>query len=40
VNKVIIVGRLARDPEVRYIQTGKAVCSFSVAVDSAFGENS
>ena len=38
-NKVIIVGRLTRDPEVRYTQTGKAVASFSVAVDSGFGEN-
>jgi single-strand DNA-binding protein len=38
-NKVIIVGRLTRDPEVRYTQAGKAVASFSVAVDSGFGEN-
>ena len=38
-NKVIIVGRLTRDPEVRYTQTGKAVASFSVAVDSGFGDN-
>lgn len=38
-NKVFIVGRLTRDPEVRYTQTGKAVASFSVAVDSGYGEN-
>lgn len=38
-NKVILVGRLTRDPEVRYTQTGKAVASFSVAVDNGFGEN-
>ena len=38
-NKVIIVGRLTRDPEVRYTQTGKAVASFSVAVDTGFGES-
>ena len=38
-NKVILVGRLTRDPEVRYTQTGKAVASFSVAVDSGFGDN-
>jgi single-strand DNA-binding protein len=38
-NKVIIVGRLTRDYEVRYTQTGKAVASFSVAVDTGFGEN-
>jgi len=38
-NKVIIVGRLTRDPGVRYTQTGKAVATFSVAVDTGFGEN-
>ena len=32
-NKVILVGRLTRDPEVRFTQTGKAVASFSLAVD-------
>lgn len=31
-NKVILVGRLARDPEVRYTQTGKANATFSLAV--------
>lgn len=35
-NKVILVGRLAQDPEVRYTQNGKAVASFSLAV-SRFG---
>jgi len=38
-NKVIIVGRLTRDPEVRYTQSGKAVASFSVAVDTGYGDN-
>lgn len=38
-NKVILVGRLAQDPEVRYTQNGKAVTSFSIAVDSGFGDN-
>lgn len=32
-NIVIMVGRLTRDPEIRYSQQGKAVCNFSVAVD-------
>ena len=32
-NKVILVGRLAQDPEVRYTQTGKAVASFNLAVN-------
>ena len=31
-NQVILVGNLARDPEVRYTKTGKAVATFTVAV--------
>jgi len=38
-NKVILVGRLTKDPEVRYTQKGTAVASFSVAVNTGFGEN-
>lgn len=36
-NKVILVGRLARDPEVRYTQTGKANATFSLAVSRFSG---
>lgn len=32
-NKWIGVGRLTRDPEVRYTQTGKVVTTFNLAVD-------
>jgi single-strand DNA-binding protein len=32
-NKIILVGRLAQDPEVRYTQSGKAVASFNLAVN-------
>ena len=32
-NKFILVGRLAQDPEVRYTQGGKAVASFNLAVN-------
>ena len=39
-NKVILVGRLARDPEVRYTQSGKAVASFSLAVSRRFSRSS
>jgi len=43
VNKVIVVGRLGRDPEVRYTPDGTAVANFSVATsdewkDKASGE--
>ena len=31
-NKVILTGNLARDPEMRYTQSGKAVATFSLAV--------
>lgn len=31
--KIIIIGRLGRDPEMRYTQGGQAVTSFSVATD-------
>ncbi|MBI4515083.1 MAG: single-stranded DNA-binding protein [Deltaproteobacteria bacterium] len=31
VNKVIIVGNLGKDPDVRFTPSGKAVCKFSVA---------
>ena len=38
-NKVILMGRLARDPETRYTTTGKAVASFSLAVNRRFSRN-
>lgn len=31
VNKVILVGNLGRDPEVKYMPNGEAVCNFSIA---------
>ena len=31
VNKAIVLGRLGADPEVRYTQDGKAICSLSIA---------
>lgn len=36
VNKVILVGRLGRDPETRYTGSGQAVCNFSIATDETF----
>ena len=35
-NKVILVGRLARDPELRTTTNGTSVCSFAIAVDRRF----
>lgn len=35
-NKAIILGRLTRDPEVRYTQNGKVVAQFTLAVDRPF----
>ena len=33
VNKVILVGRLGRDPETRYMPNGDAITNFSLATD-------
>ena len=33
-NKVTLIGRLGKDPEVRYTQSGMQVASFSLATDS------
>src|SRR2546427_11314156 len=36
VNKVILVGRLGRDPETRYTGGGQAVANFSIATDESY----
>ena len=35
-NKIFIMGRLTRDPELRHTQSGTAVASFTLAVDRDF----
>ena len=35
-NRIILIGRLTRDPELRFTPNGKAVCSFTLAVDRPF----
>ena len=35
-NKVIMIGRLAADPELRFTQSGKAVATYRLAVDRRF----
>ena len=32
-NKVILIGRLTKDPDLRYTPNGAAVCNFTVACD-------
>lgn len=36
VNKVILVGNLGKDPEVRYTASGDAACSFSIATTESW----
>ncbi|MBC7696789.1 MAG: single-stranded DNA-binding protein [Bacteroidia bacterium] len=36
VNKVILVGNLGRDPEVRFMPNGEAVCNFSIATTDSW----
>lgn len=36
VNKIFIIGRLARDPEIRYTQNGSAIANMTVATDESF----
>lgn len=38
-NKVIISGRTTADIELKATQTGKSVATFTVAVDTGYGEN-
>jgi len=37
-NKIILIGRLTRDPELRYTPSGVAVTKFSIAVDRPFSK--
>ena len=35
-NKVMIIGRLGADPEIRYTQAGQATCSLRIATDESY----
>lgn len=35
-NRVVLIGRLTKDPELKYTPSGVAVCSFTLAVDRTF----
>jgi single-strand DNA-binding protein len=38
VNKVILIGNLGRDPELRYTQSGQAVANFSLATTESWNK--
>lgn len=35
-NKVMIIGRLGADPELRYTQSGQPICSLRIATDESY----
>lgn len=39
INKVILMGRLTREPELRHLETDKSVCGFTIAIDNGYGDN-
>src|SRR3712207_1028702 len=39
-NNITIMGRLTRDPELKYMQSGTATINFTVAVDRDYKDNS
>jgi single-strand DNA-binding protein len=40
INKVILIGRLGKDPEVKYTNSGTPVAKFSLATDEVFKDRS
>lgn len=36
INRVVLVGRLTKDPELKYSQSGIGICNFTVAVNRNF----
>lgn len=37
-NQVQLIGRLGKDPEVRYMPNGEAVCNFSIATSESWND--
>ncbi|MBM4158283.1 MAG: single-stranded DNA-binding protein, partial [Ignavibacteria bacterium] len=35
-NKVVLIGNLGKDPDVKYLENGTAVCRFTLATNDAF----
>lgn len=40
VNKVILIGRLGKDPEMKYTPSGTPVCKFSIATNESYKDKS
>lgn len=38
-NRIILIGRLSKEPELRYTNSGAGVCNFTLAVDRPFTQN-
>lgn len=38
INRIILIGRLAKDVDLRFTASGKAVCQFSIAVNRPFSK--
>lgn len=38
VNRVTLIGRLGKDPELQYTPSGKAVCKFSIATSKKYSD--
>lgn len=40
INKVILIGRLSRNPEIRYLPSGTQITSFTIAVNRSYKDKS
>ena len=38
-NSLVLIGNLTRDPELKFTQSGKAVCNFTIAVQRPFSRD-
>jgi single-strand DNA-binding protein len=38
-NRIVLIGRLTKDPELSYAQTGTAVCKCTIVMDREFSKN-
>jgi len=38
VNKVILVGNLGQDPEIKYMPSGQAICNISIATTESWND--